>query len=65
VGASLARRIRASPDRYLRAPALIGAELRGVTNRGANFVELFFCQLRCNARCDRPHKYPLLVNLWT
>src|SRR5215217_2710082 len=34
-----------------------------VTSWGPNFAELFFCQLRCNARCDRPHKYPLLVNI--
>ena len=26
------------------------------------FGEFSFCQLRCNARCDRPHKYPLVVN---
>ena len=23
-----------------------------------------FCQLRCNARCDLPHNYPLVVNFW-
>ena len=28
----------------------------------ANFGEFSFCQLRSNARCDRPHKYPLAVN---
>jgi hypothetical protein len=28
----------------------------------AKFAEFSFCQLRCNARCDRPHKYPLVVN---
>src|SRR5215208_2374407 len=28
-----------------------------VTSCGPNFVELFFCQLRCNIRGDRPHKY--------
>jgi hypothetical protein len=30
-----------------------------------NFAEFFFCQVRCNARCDRPHKYPLVVNIWS
>ena len=29
----------------------------------ANVGELFFCQLRCNTRYDRPHKYPLMVNI--
>jgi hypothetical protein len=32
-----------------------------VTSLAANIVELSFCQLRCNARYDRPHKYPLAV----
>jgi hypothetical protein len=27
---------------------LIGVRLCGVTKLGANFVELFFCELRCN-----------------
>ena len=65
MGASLARRIRASPDPYLRAPALIGAGLCDVTSLGTNCVELFFWELRCNVCGDRPHKYLLLVNRWS
>src|SRR5215208_4155139 len=45
-------------------PSLIGTTRCAVTSWRLNFVELFFCQLRCNARYDRPHKYPLVVNIW-
>ena len=45
-------------------PGPIGPVQSGVTSWCSNFVELFFCQLRCNARYDRPHKYPLVVNIW-
>jgi hypothetical protein len=30
-----------------------------------NFVELFFWELRCNARCNWLHKYRVAVNRWT
>jgi hypothetical protein len=46
------------------ADPLIGVGLCDVTRLCLNFVEFFFCQLRCNARCDRPHKYPLVLNKW-
>jgi hypothetical protein len=45
---------------------LSGGTRRGqcnVTSLAANFVELSFCYLRCNARCDRPHEYLLVVNI--
>jgi hypothetical protein len=42
---------------------LPGPRQSRVTSSGLNFVELSFCQLRCNIRGDRPHKYPLVVNI--
>ena len=42
----------------------VGQGLCSVTRLGSNFVEFFFWELRCNARCNRSHKYPLMVNRW-
>src|SRR5215212_5208122 len=52
------------PSSVIRGSLPSGLTRGTVTSRRPNFAELFFCQLRCNARCDRAHKYQLLVNRW-
>jgi hypothetical protein len=56
VGASLARRIRASPDPYLRAPALIGAGLRGVTSLACEEINIIVSEEIVGLRSPVRHR---------
>ena len=47
----------------MRGSLPIGLVQGTVRSLATNFSELSFCQLRCNARCDRPQNYPLVVNI--
>jgi len=53
-------------DTLHKNPCRTGPGLCRTSENGGqtNFAEFFFCELRCNARCNRPHKYPLVVNIW-
>ena len=51
------------PSSVMRGSLPIGLVQGTVRSLATNFSELSFCQLRCNARCDRPQNYPLVVNI--